>query len=111
MKISRKINNRVNESVAECRKTFTDVTIELLKMLGTKPTQPVMFREMLILYQHKGNKTLTLIADRIYYCETEGGDPFYMISTDNDNFTTSTFLSLSNMQIIYNLVRWLVLAE
>ena len=108
MKINAKINKQVNESVANCRKVFEESTIEMLKMLGAKPTEEVKFFRTMILFQQDGKKSATLLADRIYYCEREGCTPFYMISMEKDHYTTSSFLSLSNLFLIYKEVRALV---
>ena len=103
MKINPKINKRVNESVADCRKVLTEATIELLKKIA-EPNQDVVFNRILILYQSNGNVTNTVLADRIAF-EDKTSQPFYLVYMDDEPTSSSNFLSLSNMQIIYDEVR------
>ena len=103
MKINPKINKRVNESVADCRKVLTEATIELLKKIA-EPNQVVVFNRILILYPSNGNVTATVLADRIVF-EDKTSQPFYLVYMDDESTSSSYFLSLSNMQIIYDEVR------
>ena len=108
MKIKPAINKRVNNAVADCRQTLVDATVELLKSSGTEVTQDVIFTKTLYLYEHKGNTTETVVVDRIFINSSREDHPYYLVSLGNDNIQSSLFLSLTNLQIIYNEVRKVV---
>ncbi len=109
MKINPKINKRVNDSVAECRKVLTDATIELLKKIA-EPGQDVLFDRTLIIHQKNKDFSETFIVDRIAYSGGRGDSEFYIISMeDGDEFCKSDImLSLSNLQVIYEEVRKII---
>ena len=111
MKINSKINKRVNESVAECHKVLVDAIIELLKQIGAKDGQDVLFRKILFLYESFNNTTETKLADRIAYCKREGHTPYIIISMGSDCTASDAYLSLSSLELIYNEVRKIVLSE
>lgn len=107
MKINSKINKRVNESLAECRRVLTEATIELLKTIGAEEGQDVVFDNPLVLSNgDKKNITLT-VADRIAYAG-RGEEQYFIILLDSDAAGSSVFLPLSHMQTIYNEVRKIV---
>ena len=105
MKINAKINKKVNESVAECRKVIVDATIELLKSIGAESGQDVVFSKTLFLYQHKENTIETILADRIAWCDGRGDQSFYMIEMDGKMYTSNGMLSLSSLMVVYKEVK------
>lgn len=109
MKINPKINKRVNDSVAECRKVLINTTIELLKKIA-EPGQDVLFDRTLIIHQTNKDFSETFIADRIAYSIGRSDSEFYIISMeDEDEFCKSDImLSLSNLQVIYEEVRKII---
>ena len=107
MKINSKINKRVNESVADCRRVLTEATIELLKQIGAESGQDVMFGKVLIMHHFKGGNSETALADRIAYMEGHG-DNYIITTLGNDHPASSFFMSLDNLQTIYNEVRNIV---
>ena len=109
MKINAKINKRVNESVADCRKVLTEATIELLKKIA-RPGDDVFFDRTLFLYQTKDNVSETILINNIVYSNGRGGQEFYIVSMGDDNrfCKSDIMLSLSNLQVIYEEVRKLV---
>ena len=110
MKINPKINKRVNESVADCRKVITDATIELLKMIA-EPAQDVVFDSVLIMHQRYNSRaTETILANEIAYMDGRGGDGFYIIRM-GERCRSSLFLSLDSLLLIYNEVKKVVQAE
>lgn len=110
MKINSKINKRVNESVAECRRVITEATIELLKKIA-EPAQDVAFDNILIMHQRYNSKTTeTFLASRIAYMDGRGGDGFYIFRI-GERCGSSLFLSLDNLMLIYNEVKKVVKAE
>ena len=111
MKINSKINKRVNESVAECRKAITESTIELLKKLGAEVGQDVVFRHTLILHNFKNETSETILADRIAYMDSRNGSQFYVTQFNDEYWGSSYFLSIDNMLRIYNEVKRLVRSE
>ena len=111
MKINSKINKRVNESVAECRKVITEATIELLKKIGAEVGQDVVFRHTLILHNFKNETSETILADRIAYMDSQNGSQFYVTQFDDEYWGSSCFLSIDNMLRIYDEVRSLVRSE
>lgn len=111
MKINSKINKRVNESMAECHKVLVNAIIELLKQIGTEVGQDVLFRKTLFLFQSFNNTTETKIADRIAYCEREGGTSYFIISMGSDCTASDAYMNLSNLKLIYDEVRKIVLSE
>ena len=108
MKINSKINKRVNESVAECRKVIVEATINLLKSIGAESGQDVTFSKTLFLFQHKENTTETIIADRIAWCDGRGDKSFYMLEMNGNMHTSDMMLSLSSLMIIYKEVKKIV---
>ena len=110
MKINPKINKKVTESVADCRKVLTDATIDLLRMIA-EPAQDVMFGKTLIMFQRYNDKTTeTVLAGSIAYMDGRGGDDFYIYRL-GEKYGSSIFLSLDNLRLIYNEVRKLVREE
>lgn len=103
MKINPKINKRVNDSVADCRKVIVNATIELMNKIA-KPGQEVTFNKILIMHHFKGGNSETWLADRIAY-ESD----FFITKLDDDYPTSSFVLSLDHLQTIYNEVRKIVL--
>lgn len=109
MKINSKINKRVNESVAECRRVITEATIELLKSIGAENGQDAYLGKTLFLFQNKGNTTETIICDMIAY-EDRCSNP-YLIVRHGDTYHSSLFLSIDNLLVIYDSVRAVVRSE
>ena len=108
MKINPKINERVNNSVAECRKVLVDATIELLKSIGAETGQDVLFTKTLFLFQHKGNTTETVVCDRISFGPKEE-IPFLIVSMGEAGMVKSSiFMPISTLQAIYEEVREVV---
>lgn len=111
MKIKSSIGKNVSTAVQNCREVLVTETINLLKQMGAEQGQDVLFRRMLFLYQAKGNTTETIICDRIAYAGREGSQPYYIVSMGKDEYVTprsDLFLSLSNLQTIYDEVRRVV---
>lgn len=118
MKINAKINKRVNESVADCRRVITEATVELLKKLGLQEWETVSTGKTLILYQtDKNGNSDTILVNRISYSTDRSGqtnvdtafgcdDNFQFCRTSR--FDSVTGISLSNLEVIYNEVRRLV---
>jgi hypothetical protein len=100
MKINPKHNKAVAEAGHQMRKVLTEQTIELLKLIGAKIGSDVLFDKLLIMYERKKNGlTETILADRISYGggrETE----FYLIE-HNGKFASSYYMSISNMETVY----------
>lgn len=111
MKINSKINKRVNESVAECRRVITEATIELLKKLGAEAVQDVVFRHTLILHNFENETSETILADRIAYMDSGNGSQFYYTQFNDEYWGSSCFLSIDNMLRIYDEVKCLVRSE
>ena len=109
MKINPKINKRVNESVAECRKVLTDAIIELLKSIGVENRQDVSLGKMLFMYQSKGNTTETIICDMIAY-EDRCCNP-YLIVSQGDSCHSSDFLAIDRLLVIFDAVKAVVRSE
>lgn len=110
MKIYAKINKRVNESVAECRKVIVEATIELMRKIA-EPGQDVVFNKILIMHQrNSANTTETLLADRIAYMDGRDGNSYYVFRM-GDKYGSNIFVSLDNLMLIYNEVKKVVEAE
>ena len=109
MKINPKINTRVNESVAECRKVLVSSTIELLRQIcKSESYEVVVFSRILFLYQTKNNVSETILADRIEY-NWEANPDYFFVNMNGDSMgQSSANLSLSNLQVIFEEVRNLV---
>lgn len=109
MKNYSKINKRVNDSMANCRKVLTESTIELLKMLGTESEQDVDFGHILFMHSSKGNVNETTLVDRIAYCDEGREDnPFYLVYFGDRCCQSSFFLSIDKMFAIFEEVKRLV---
>ena len=101
MKINPKHNKAVANAAHEMRKALVEQTVALLKLIGAKNGEAVLFGNLLIMYSRKKNGlTETILADRICYCEVHDTNVFYMIEHDG-KFTSSHFMSLSNMETVY----------
>ena len=111
MKINSKINKRVNESVAECRRVITDATIELLKKTGAAIGEDVPFGKVLIFFQMRNGQSETIVCDSILYSESEGNDSFFILYFGDKPAKNSAMLSLSNLQYVYNEIVKLVRAK
>ena len=108
MRINPKINKRVNESVAECRKVLIDATIDLLKQIDANRGEDVLFGKILIFFQMNKNVSETITCDRIAYCESNNDNNFFLLYLNDKPQKNSYMISLSNLQYIYNEVRRLV---
>lgn len=111
MKINSKINKRVNESVAECRRVITEATIELLKKTGAASGEDVPFGKVMIFFQMRNGQSETIVCDSIIYSESEGNDSFFALYMGGKAQMTSSMLSLSNLQYVYNEILKLVRAK
>lgn len=109
MKINPKINKRVNESVAECRKVLVDAIIELLKSIGAERGEEVSLGKMLFMFQSKDNTTETIICDMIAY-EDRCSNPYLIVSQD-DSCHSSPFLSIDSLLLIFDTVKAVVRSE
>lgn len=107
MKINPKITEKVDESVAECRKVLVDSTIELLRLIGKNGYEEVVFDKILFLFQARNNISETILADRIEYNMARNVD-YYFVTMGSKMTHSSNELSLSNLQIIYEEVRKIV---
>ena len=108
MKINKKTNERVNNAVAECRKALVESTIDLMKQIGAESGQDVLFTKTLFLFQHKGNTTETIVADRIAWCDGRGERSFYLLEMDGEMHRSDMMLSLSSLMAIYKEVSKIV---
>jgi len=111
MKINSKINKRVNESVAECRKVITEATIELMKKTGADIGEDVPFGKVMIFFQMKNGLSETIVCNSILYSESEGNDSFFILYMGGKPQMNSNMLSLSNLQYVYNEIVKLVRAK
>lgn len=111
MKINPKINKRVNESVAECRRVLTDAIIELLKSIGAENGQDVSLGKMLFMYQSKGNTTETIICDMIAYEDIYSNPYPYIVVRHDDEYHSSSFLSIDSLLVIFDAVKAVVRSE
>ena len=111
MKIKSSIGKNVTAAMANCREVVVQETINLLKLIGAESGQDVLLGRMLFLYQRNGNTTETVVCDRIAYMDGRG-DPFYIVCVDGNKMSQSSlFLSIDNMQAIYEAVRKVVREE
>lgn len=111
MKIKPSVNKNVTEAVKNCREVLVNETIGLLKQMRAEPGQDVTLGKALFLYQHKDNTTETVVCDRIAYAWREGSQPYYIVSMGKDEYVapaSDLFLSLSNLQTIYDEVKRVV---
>lgn len=111
MKIKPIVNKNVTSAVENCHKVIVRETIGLLKQMGVESGQDVLFGKMLFLYQHNGNKTETVICDRIAYLDNRSGIGYICVSAGRDNSVrpvSDIFLSISNLRVIYEEVRRVV---
>lgn len=106
MKINPKHNKAVANAAHELRKTLTEHTIALLKLIGAESGQDVVFDKILILHERKKNGIMeTILVDRL--CYSENGKPSYITEMDG-KFHWSFYLSLDSMETIYDEVYKLV---
>lgn len=112
MKIKSSIGKNVSTAVQNCREVLVTETINLLKTMGVEPGQDVLLNRMLILFQTKPDGTSeTIVCDRIAYAGREGSTPYYIVSMGKDEYApyrSDLFLSLTNLQVIYEEVRRVV---
>ena len=112
MKIKSSIGKNVSVAVSNCREVVVQETINLLKQLGAEEGQDVLLKDILFLYQRKGNTTETVVCDRIAYGSRRGGQPFYIVSMDDNKMCQSSiFLSIDSLLTIYEAVRKVVREE
>lgn len=106
MKINPKHNKIVGDAAYELRRVLVEQTIALMKMIGTEQGQTFTFGKTLILYQRKKNGLLeTIIADRVSYIDSgidSGIAPYLFTELCDGNDFLSFFMSISNLQIIYD---------
>ena len=106
MRINPRINKQVSKSVAECRKSVINATIDLLKKLGAKDGQEVTFRKVLFLHKFKNGTSETRPADRVSY-----SDNVLITSLGDDYPASSHYLSIDNLLLIYEEVKKVVRTE
>lgn len=106
MKISKELTQKVNDGIAALRKDILSATIALLKKMGHESGEDVMLPKIIIMHDTASNGlTQTILADRIGFCESDSKSPFYVLMMGEDNFTASDLnLSISNMQVVYEIV-------
>ena len=112
MKIKPTIGKNVSTAVQNCREVLVTETVNLLKQIGAEQGDDVLLKRMLILFQTKPDGTSeTVLCNRIAYAGREGSTPYYIISMGKDEDVpprSDLFLSLSNLQAIYEEVRRVV---
>jgi hypothetical protein len=112
MKIKSSIGKNVSAAVANCREVLVTETINLLKQIGAEQGDDVLLKRMLILFQTKPDgASETIVCNRIAYADGRNGTPYYIISMGKDEdvpYRSDLFLSLSNLQAIYDEVRRVV---
>lgn len=111
MKINPKYSKRVNEAAANYRKVLVEQTIELLKLIGARIGQDVMLKRTLILFENNGKTTETKLVNTVSYMEHEGSDSYLILTMGERHLASSLYLSLSNLQLVYNEVHKVVSAE
>ena len=102
MKVNPKITKQVNDSVAECHEMIKNAIIILLKQIGAKKGDVVVFDRILFLYQTKDNVSETILADRIMWDTSARGIDYLITSLDNKMAAIDRQLTLSNLFAIYN---------
>ena len=105
MKVNEKINKRVNDSVAECHKVLTDSIINLLKSVGVESCREFCFGRVLFLYQTKNNVSETIVADRIVWCDSQEEGTFFIVTMNGKMAKSHIFMSISNLQAIYEEIK------
>lgn len=112
MKIKSSIGKNVTEAVRNCREVLVQETVNLLKQIGAEQGDDVLLKRMLILFQTKPDGTSeTIVCNRIAYAGREGSTPYYIVSMGKDEevpYRSDMFLSLTNLEAIYNEVRRVV---
>ena len=112
MKIKSSIGKNVSTALHNCREVLVTETIGLLKQIGAEQGDDVLLKRMLILFQTKPDGTSeTIVCNRIAYVERNGSTPYYIVSMGKDEdvpYRSDLFLSLTNLQAIYEEVRRVV---
>ena len=101
----------MSTAVTNCREVLVNETINLLQLMGAEPGQDVVLKNVLFLYQHKGNTTETIVCNRIAYAGREGSQPYYIVSMGKDEYVaprSDLYLTLDSLQAIYDEVRRVV---
>lgn len=111
MKIKSSIGKNVTVAVGNCREVLVQQTIELLKMMGVEPGQDMLLKDILFLYQRKGNMTETVVCDRIAYSIGRTGTVFYIVNMDGDMCRSDVFMSIDSLLAVYEAVRKVVREE
>ncbi len=112
MKIKSSVGKNVSTAVQNCREVLVTETVNLLKQIGAERDDDVLLKSMLIMFQIKPDGTSeTIVCDRIAYAGREGSTPYYIVSMGKDEKVrpvSSLFISLSNLQTVYEEVRRVV---
>ncbi len=106
MKISPKINKRVNKSVAECRRVLTDAIIELSKSIGAENGQDISINPVPVVIpkiEHHGRITYeTRVFNTIAYEDNRQGYQYFMVSGEYGAIETSTFMPVDGILAVYD---------
>ena len=111
MKIKPSVNKNVSTAVSNCREVLVTETIGLLKLIGAEEGQDVILKDILFLYQRKGNTTETVVCDRIASSNGRQGSSYYIVSMDGEMCRSDLFLSIDSLLAIYEAVRKVVREE
>ena len=111
MRIKPFINKNVTVALINCRSVLVQETVNLLKQLGAENGQDVLLKEMVFLYQRRGNTTETVVCDRVAYDDRGGGDCYYLVSMDGGKCYSSVQLNIDSMLTIFDAVCKVVRAE
>ncbi len=107
MKISQGISKNVNNARRNYRNVLIESIIVLAKKLGAKNGDLVLITEKdLIIHQQEGDKTKSYVVNQIAFSDDTSIIGFYH---DCEMRLTSPFISISNLEIIYNEIRKAVL--
>ena len=124
MRIRKSITKGVEDAKANLRRELTEATIALMKQIGADRGSDVMFGSMVMLTQTRitgddeevrsNVKTRTLLADGISYNDEgreRGNTPYYVLRYNGHWCTSSPYLDLAELTLVYEAMRQVVRRE
>ncbi len=106
MRIKKSIQKNVSKAINDCKAVFVKEIINLCKQIGGEPGQDIIFAKpiMLVVADNKGSKEMNfnihpIIADRISYNDSKS--PFFLLCFDDKAVASSTYLGLSDLDVVF----------
>lgn len=108
MRIKKSLTNKVKVSLQDCRKQLILAIIELCKQIDKNESGTIAFLQPFVLSNVKMDKRSIMfnvehmVVTHIIYGPTDRMDQSFILECDETGMTSSIWLSIGDLEIVYN---------